>query len=190
MRFLLCLMLTAPADAAANDEPVVEVFVPPVFSVKMDHAFMRARATVNEIYSGIGIRVVWRSTRSAPPGCAKKPNRTIVVAFLWETPAERSQQAMAFSNPYLTEGPCVTLLMDRLKSAAKSKPLRTEFLLGHVLAHEMGHVLQGIARHSETGVMKDHWSEEEIENMPFRRLYFTEFDAKLILTGLATRGRE
>jgi hypothetical protein len=31
-------------------------------------------------------------------------------------------------------------------------------LLAHVMAHEIGHVLQGIIRHSESGILKAHWS--------------------------------
>lgn len=47
------------------------------------------------------------------------------------------------------------------------------FLLGHVLAHELGHVLQGVARHSEEGVLKERWSAAEIQVMPTRQLRFT-----------------
>ena len=104
-----------------------------------------------------------------------------MVALSWHTPDDLYPAAFASSNPYSVEGPCVTLFMDRLKAMAAMQPLTTSFLLGHVLAHEMGHVLQGIARHSETGVLKERWSQLEIEDMPFRHLHFTPYDANLIL---------
>jgi hypothetical protein len=196
MHFLSYLLMTASAGAAAaasaipNDQPIVEVYMPPVLGLGMDHAFGNARGIVNEIYSGIGVRVVWRSTRSAPLGCAKQPlSGKIVVALREGTPAGLSRQALAFSNPYSTEGPCVTLLLDRLNEMLKTSPLSLRFLLGHILAHEMGHVLQGIARHSETGVMKGLWSEGDIMDMPKKRLRFTIFDKELILEDLAARGQ-
>ena len=186
MRFLSFLLLTIAASAAPRDQPVVEVFVPPLLRAEMDLALMRAQGVVQEIYSGIGVRVVWRSARSAPSGCAKEPQHwKIVVAFREATPGV-SEQAMAFSNPYLQQGPCVTLLMDRLKRDVERNPSSTGFLLGHILAHEMGHVLQAVARHSETGVMKSRWSAPEIMNMRKERLRFTEFDTSLIRRVLAS----
>ena len=73
--------------------------------------------------------------------------------------------ALAFAKPYLHEGPCVTVLMDRLQDEADRNPQTTGILLGHVLAHEIGHVLQAIERHSETGLMKERWSMREISDM-------------------------
>jgi hypothetical protein len=190
MHFLFCLLMIAVCGAAPNDRTVVEVFVPPVLDVETYHAFVRAQGIVNEIYSEIGVRIVWRLARSEPLGCAKKPlSRRIVVALRAKTPAGLSHEVLAFSSPYSTEGPCVTLLMDHLVPMVHRNPLRTGFLLGHVLAHEIGHVLQGVARHSETGVMKDLWSEDEITDMPKHRLRFTVFDLALILEGLAVRGQ-
>jgi predicted Zn-dependent protease len=72
--------------------------------------------------------------------------------------------------------------MDRLRPQIQMNPLRTGFLLGHILAHEMGHALQGISRHAETGVMKASWSLHETSRMwSHERLHFTSDDADLIL---------
>ena len=38
-----------------------------------------------------------------------------------------SDQALAWSNPYLTTGPCITLLMDRLKAAIQLKSAKLLF---------------------------------------------------------------
>jgi hypothetical protein len=76
--------------------------------------------------------------------------------------------------------------MDRLKPMAQRNPIGTAFLLGHVLAHEMGHVLQGLNRHSETGVLKERWSPAEIERMWKELLRFTLQDATLIHRGIGS----
>jgi hypothetical protein len=58
-------------------------------------------------------------------------------------------------------------------------------ILGHELVHETGHMLQGIFRHSATGVTKAHWTVAEFAFMIFRPLRFTAEDVRLILAGLA-----
>jgi hypothetical protein len=186
MRSLFFLLMTAAAAAAQGDKPVIEVFLPSTPSGQMDAAFLRARSVVNEIYSEIGVRVIWNSSASHPSGCSKTPlHRMIVVRLAATTPAGASESAFAFSNLYATNGPCVTLLMDRLLCEFRINPLNTGFLLGHTLAHEIGHVLQGMPRHSETGVMKDHWSLGERLRMSQGRLHFTPHDVELILGALA-----
>ena len=84
--------------------------------------------------------------------------------------------------------------MDRLRPAIHLNPLTTGYLLGNVLAHEIGHVLQGVLRHSETGVMKARWSDNEILRMPRERLHFTAEDvaidaAKTRIGGVSTNQR-
>ena len=168
--------------AAANGQPVVEVFIPPMIDRNLNRAFGRARGIVHEAYAGIGVQVIWRVSNSAPAGCETRPgHRKIVIELRSGTAPGRGSAALAYANPYSRQGPCVTLLMDRLKEKAERNPETTGVLLGHVLAHEIGHVLQGIARHSETGLMKEQWSEREIGQMWKQTLLFTAYDAEMIL---------
>jgi hypothetical protein len=60
-------------------------------------------------------------------------------------------------------------------------------LLAHVMAHEIGHVLQGIIRHSESGILKAHWSGTDCARMVSFPLMFTREDAILIHHGLEER---
>jgi hypothetical protein len=62
-------------------------------------------------------------------------------------------------------------------------------LLGHVLAHEITHILQGVARHSAEGVMKAHWTEDDFAEMSFKPLRFTEEDITLIHYGFERLAR-
>jgi hypothetical protein len=58
-------------------------------------------------------------------------------------------------------------------------------VLGHVLAHEIGHVLQGTGRHSPSGVMKAHWDEDDYIIMRSKNIEFTREDAVAIASHLA-----
>src|SRR4051812_12684973 len=108
MRLLVSFLMAIPAIAATRNLPVVEVFLPPVSNDLMKLAFARAQRVVIDIYSDAGIRVIWRSTASRPSGCSKQPmHRRIVVTLAAKTPAGMSDEALAYSKPYVTEGPCV-----------------------------------------------------------------------------------
>jgi hypothetical protein len=37
--------------------------------------------------------------------------------------------------------------------------------LGHVLAHEFVHILEGVARHSDSGLMKARWDDDDCAQM-------------------------
>jgi hypothetical protein len=57
-------------------------------------------------------------------------------------------------------------------------------LLGYVLVHEITHNLQGIARHSKTGIMKPRWTPRDYVDMGVRQLHFERIDIELIYAGL------
>jgi hypothetical protein len=64
---------------------------------------------------------------------------------------------------------------------------RVPALLAHVMVHEIAHLLQGTIRHSESGILKAHWSDTEIGHMAFLPLAFTPIDAILIRHGIEER---
>jgi hypothetical protein len=53
-------------------------------------------------------------------------------------------------------------------------------LLGHVIAHEITHILQGVPRHSETGVMKARWERKDLQALVDHPLRFAPVDEALI----------
>ena len=68
-------------------------------------------------------------------------------------------------------------------TGARSEPA----ILAHVLAHEIGHVLQAIDRHSATGVMKAHWKGPDFADMSARPWDFTPEDVDLMRRGMSAR---
>ena len=45
-------------------------------------------------------------------------------------------------------------------------------VLGHVMAHELGHLLLGSNAHSRLGIMRPHWSAEELQSLRMGKLLF------------------
>jgi hypothetical protein len=136
----------------------------------------RTKVVSSDIFAGIGVKILWHS----PSNC---PAEAIFITFSNDTPASLFPGALAYALPY--EGTHIVVFYDRVKS--KSKPSTTSCLLGHVIAHEVTHILQGVARHSESGVMKAQWTGADYLQMTWEPLQFTDADVMLIHSGLKVR---
>ena len=66
-----------------------------------------------------------------------------------------------------------SVFYDRIERLHKSAEIDLPILLGHALAHEIGHVLLGTKDHSATGILKPRWSKADFEVPAIRRLSFT-----------------
>jgi hypothetical protein len=118
--------------------------------------------------------------------CAWRPIE-IGVNFVSGPPDDTSPDAFARSFPYAEHGFRIEIFVDRLEAAMRLRPLLLTSHLGHVLAHEITHLLQGIVRHSETGIMRAHWSEDEYKQMLMPRpLLFEPIDVSLIHEGMSS----
>ena len=53
-------------------------------------------------------------------------------------------------------------------------------VLGHILAHEIVHVLEGTGRHSDTGLMKVRWTAQDLHSMTGIGLGLAAEDWKLL----------
>jgi hypothetical protein len=134
-----------------------------------------ARAGVSRIFLGIGVKLDWRDDSRF---CAA-PENGIVITFAEAAPADCDRQSLAYAMPY--ERRSVVVFLHRIK--ARRFPL----LLTYVLAHEIAHMFQGVARHSDVGILRPVWREGDYFDMRRGKLAFTEEDVLLIHLGLDAR---
>ncbi|MCX6628534.1 MAG: hypothetical protein NTW28_12985 [Candidatus Solibacter sp.] len=178
--FLLC-----GAAAARTRVPDAQ---PDVLVCVRDDVFMsggavaaRAEKTATAMFTAIGVRVAWTVEGEDGGGAAG------VVLHLHI--ADRAQpgvreRAMAYAYPYAGEAKLITIIWDRVRAAERTVPGLAAALLAHVMAHEITHVLQGVSRHSATGVMKPAWTLTDCQAMYRKPLPFTPEDARLVDLGL------
>jgi hypothetical protein len=138
----------------------------------------RGQATAAQILKNAGVRLEWRRDQ---PACVQANG--IVVTVSLETPPNQHPGALAFALPF--ERTRVVLFYDRVLSAAG--PSVAPSLLGHVLAHEIVHILQGVDLHSASGIMKPRWDKRDYDAMRRASLPFTPEDLTLIDRGLEWR---
>jgi hypothetical protein len=140
-----------------------------------------AQTIAASIFSEAGIEIKWPL---GEPG-RRKQDIPIVINITSDTPKTLVPGALACAQVF--EGAHIRIFWDRVRSTVRgANPLST-FLLAHVMAHEITHIMQGIDRHSEVGVMKASWTRTEIEQMAVKLLPFAPEDVQLIQKGLLKR---
>ncbi len=136
-----------------------------------------ARALASTMFARVGVTIKWRlGLRGCPP-------KSILIGLDDTTPPALYPGALAWAQPY--EGTQIRIFNDRL--ARNHGPAHVPVVLAHVLVHEIAHLLQGISRHSNHGVMKSKWEKRDFMQMVWEPLTFTEEDVALIHRGLAGR---
>jgi hypothetical protein len=139
----------------------------------------QAKSNAARIFASAEVGIQWR--KGAPRPIAPEEQRPIVVLIVSDMSSVHPG-ALAFAQAY--EGIHVTILYERVKAFKSERP---QVILTYVLVHEITHMLQGISRHSETGIMKAHWNWVDHYAMGRGRLLLSAEDIELIHLGLAAR---
>ena len=142
----------------------------------------QARALAAEMFAGVGVHIDWRAGRPAESQLLREG--AIAVSFTLDTPKEFRPDVSAFA--VTSGGVHIAVLCQRL-AWALAKPDFAPALLAHVLVHEITHILEGVARHSETGIMKPNWTPGDYYDMQKKPLPFASEDVELIHRGLVQR---
>ena len=140
----------------------------------------RATAEASAIFAGIGVRIAWKA------GTPRREQRNcgIIVLSVEEfAPSDLDPGVRGVTE--LNDG-SITVFYDRIRPMLTNWPSLVSTLLAQVFAHEIGHSLQGLSRHSESGIMKPHWTVADYRAMQDGRLRFTPLDAGLIRAGVAS----
>ena len=138
------------------------------------HEVNRAQATASAMFASIGVKLDWR--------CPKSGQEAIVISLKMGTPANRKPGELAHTSP--KEGTHIVIFYDCVREV---RPNKFSAVLAHVMVHEVTHILQGIYRHSASGVMKARWDDYDFSRMAWTPLPFTDDDIDLIQRGLDAR---
>lgn len=138
----------------------------------------RARYMAGKVLAGAGVTVKW--AKGVRPDDSRKGfcGDSLTIAFDDKAPARFNSSAMAYAIVNAGTSTEIHVFYDRVSSFAESSHM-PEFL-GHVLAHEIAHILQGVARHSIRGVLKARWDANDCAELTRWPLRFTVEDIKLI----------
>ena len=140
-----------------------------------DFLVHQAKTVAAGMFAEIDVQIVWHPDRSCPPDAIR-------ISFSDRADRNFQPEALAYALPY--EATHIQVFYDRLRQHPTSQQ---PVLLAHVLVHEITHILQGVSRHSASGIMMAHWGASEYDDMAFQPLRFTDEDVRLIHLGLQAR---
>jgi hypothetical protein len=138
----------------------------------------RGEISAGKILALVGLEIEWRNQRRSCP----QERDPILLNVTTNTPRDYFPRAYGTALPF--EGIHIRAFYDRIQ---RIRPDQVVALLGHVLAHEIVHILSGTDAHSETGVMKRRWSPSDLEQMVSRPLPFSNLDISLLNLGIRDR---
>jgi hypothetical protein len=179
---MMAAMATAAAHAAAGAEGTKRTITIYMIDHRQDsnYPLNLAEQCASRIFATAGLDVEWRSGNPAETPSAT--GLTFVIELVDRTPATNHKGALAYALPY--EGVHITLFFDRIAAMDKQLP---DILLAHVLTHEITHMLEGVSRHSPTGVMKATFTRADVMAMRSKPMTFAPEDVMLIDLGIRHR---
>ena len=151
-----------------------------------------ARKVTTEIFAEAGVQAVWLDCRVYRADCGAQAERPLFILRILGSSMDKDKgivatESLGFAIPcHKTDGACLFyILYARIKALAVAHDLGSARMLGHVMAHEIGHALLGASPHEPFSIMQATFSIEETE----RTLYFTSGQSKRLRAELLERTR-
>jgi hypothetical protein len=132
----------------------------------------RAQDEASRVLQGIGIEAAWLNcpVPGVKPQNAQECGSTagaLVLRILPQAMAERlgrAEGSLGFAQltDHGTPGFVASVFYHRVETLAVDLACPRAVILGHALAHEIGHLLLGTNSHSPNGIMRANWTEKEL----------------------------
>ncbi len=149
------------------------------------------------IFCDAGIKIVWLECPLVSPeitrlqGCQpslspKYLNLRIIPRFDASF-AGFSNTTLGFALPANEGGVHASIFYHRIELIAQTGMASQSQVLGHAIAHEVGHLLLGSNSHSPAGLMSARWNRQDLHRVTLDILRFTPKQAELMRFDLAAR---
>jgi hypothetical protein len=165
----------------------------------MSVALALTEAEASRIYQQAGIEIQWLECPLAPedagqfPACQVPPGPTrLALRILSRSMADRLRQAedsfgfamIPEDGSFATVANVFSYDADQL---ANRRGMRHGVILGHLAAHELGHLLFGAGSHSSTGIMHVPWHLKELDTIAQGLMLFRPQEAERMQTNIRAR---
>jgi hypothetical protein len=168
----LAVNLHAANRALAFNRPCATPDVT-VYVVSASVLDVQTKALAVRMLAVAGVQVRWDVGEPKPDAVSG----LAVGIRLGEASAQDQQRGvLAWAHPFGGGLHRITIFQDRVHDIAGTAGVEVFKVMAHVLVHEIGHVLERTDHHSDTGVMKAHWTRTDFQAMAWRPLPFEEED--------------
>jgi len=175
---VVCAGLTGRQTATAGQTPsqsIVHVRLIDMARVPAE-SLNRARDDAARVFRLSGIALVWVNAETCQAGCL-----TVRIVTRPVSAKSRNQHILGVA-PRTKEvrGRILWIFYPRIKAHSAELGMDASQLLGHVIAHEMGHLLLPSGTHSAAGLMRPIWDLAQVQAAGQGVLTFTPDQAGLI----------
>jgi hypothetical protein len=179
-------------------EPKIQIFVYNYAGVSAE-TLARAERAATRIFSRTAIETEWLDCPLTPdqeaqyPACQLPVSAARVALRILSRPmADRiGLSNVTFGSALLPEdsgfGTVAQVCAHCCEELAKGNESMYAAVLGHVMAHELGHLLLGIGSHGATGLMHVPWAKKELESITQGWLLFTSWEAEKMRRQVSAR---
>jgi len=153
-----------------------------------------AERTASSIFRQAGVDIVWANCE-LPVDRGQIASSCHVTAFpmhLQLSIAQRSEnlRESVLGVSFLAEdgsGCYSDVFFERVRELHERFNVNLGPLLGDVIAHEIAHLLLGTNAHSDTGIMRAHWSGQDLVKASKSQLLFTEAQGRTMREKVSAR---
>ena len=137
----------------------------------------RAKFEATSIFAKIDVELKWVAYSDCPEEAIRvQLNPTAVPGV--------SPTALACAYPFNKSSHVIVLFRNRVDEILAGRGAAAGVILGHILAHEIGHVLLGTDTHTAAGLMKPGWNSLDLGAMLASRLEFSPLHSEMIRNNL------
>ena len=159
-----------------------------------------AKKVTARVFEKIGVDINWLSctwTGAAENPACGRPVRSNEIALR----ILRRSKTVRRSTGHITGGLSVwateqggsgfiSLFYDRVEEVARIGKLSRSLVLGHMTAHEIGHLLLPEVGHSRRGIMRAKWGPRDWQRASKKLVFFPGRQAELLRAGVLARMRQ
>jgi hypothetical protein len=146
------------------------------------------------IFREAGVGVLWLNCPLSPaeaqesPICAEPcPWGRFVVRIVSDVPTGFSKTSLGFA--FTDTGIYASVFYQRVNEFAKEGTATHSKILGHAMAHEIGHLLLDLRGHATFGIMRGRWNVQDLRSASMGALVFSSKESALIRDAAARRMR-
>jgi hypothetical protein len=146
---------------------------------ELEELFGRLQVGLIRVYPFPGTERARDSFPAPPSGSAFLPIYIVSEGVFRASIAD--QRVLGFATRSGTSvGPAAFVAYNRTAEIAASRHLSVASVLAHVIAHELGHLLLSDGHHTYRGLMRAHWSQDELLAAAQGHFGFTRREADAI----------
>jgi hypothetical protein len=162
-------------------------------------ALAQAKSEVRRIFRQAGVRITWvdcpcsgdESHKYPDCGGVLGPTQLVLRILPRSLPSRANGHSTVFGQAALPDdggfGLQAGVYAYGAEELSREQNSPSAVILGHLTAHELGHLLIGTATHSSVGIMRGEWSVLDLKRAVQGRLLFSTKDAKRIRAQVRAR---